>query len=312
VAVHALVAGQSTHYDPIVFHGPSGTGKTHLARGIVQAFKAQHNRPAVYATATDFARELNDAFETNGVEDFRSKYRKAGLLAVEDVGRLSDRIAAQEELIGTIDAAVAAENRVILTANAPPEQLSQLDPRLMRRLVGGLSVPLVPPGIEARRELIGRLAELGGFALPAGAIEMLAEALAVTAGELSGALMQLRMLAESEKAPLDGDLVRQYLAQREDAPVPPLQRIAQATAKYFGLRVHDLKGPSRRQGVVTARGVAMHLARMLSRQSLEQIGQYFGGRDHTTVLHACRKTGILVRSQPEIHKAVAELKEQLR
>jgi len=215
-------------------------------------------------------------------------------------------------LIGTIDAAVAAGNRVILTAGVPPEQLSQLHPRLLSRLVAGLSVPLVPPGIEARSELIGRLAELRGIALPAATAGMLAEGLAVTAGELSGALLQLRMMAELEKIPIDAELVRRYLAQRQGTPAPPLQRIAQVTARYFGLRVHELKGPSRRQGVVTARGVAMYLARLVSRQSLDQIGQYFGGRDHTTVMHACRKTGTLLRSQAEIHKAVAELKEQLQ
>lgn len=325
VAVRAVMTGQTPQYNPIVFYGPSGTGKSHLARGLLQAYKNQFSdaaagqdrnaagrRTVVYAAASDFARELNDAFETNGLEDFRAKYRTASVLAVEDLARLADKAAAQEELASTIDMSVAAGRRVILTASVAPEQLSGLQARLIGRLVAGLAVPLVPPGLEARIELIRRFAEVRRIPIEDPAVTALAEGLPVTAGVLMGSLMQLWMNAEVEgRANIDAESVRQHLAERSGTSLTPVQRIAQLTAKHFALRVQELRGPSRRQGVVTARGVAMYLARLLSQQSLEQIGHYFGGRDHTTVLHACRKTAALARSEPGIHKAVAELKEKL-
>jgi len=312
VAVRAVLDGQLPQYNPIVFYGASGTGKSHLSRGLLQAYKSQSKRPGVYVTASDFARELKDAFETNGVEDFRSKYRHVGLLVVEDLARLSDKAAAGEELVGTIDACVAAGNRVILSAGVAPEQLTELHPRLVSRLVAGLSVPLVPPAVETRVELIQRFAEMRKMRVDEAAVRRLADGLAVTAGELLGALMQLWMGAEVECRAIDEEAVQEYLKLHRGCVPPPMQRIAQATARHFSLRVQELRGPSRRQGVVTARGVAMYLARLLSRQSLGQIGHYFGGRDHTTVLHACRKTAALTRSEPGIHQAVAELKEKLR
>jgi chromosomal replication initiator protein len=180
---------------------------------------------------------------------------------------------------------------------------------LRSRLTAGLTVPLAPPQYATRTKVLRELAELRGIPLSEAVVDILAQNMRATVPELFGALVQLEMAAQAEGSPIGAPLARQYVKARQEAH---LREIARLTARHFSLNLRDLKSTSRRQAVVRARGIAMYLARLLTQHSLAEIGRYFGGRDHTTVLYGCRKTEELLLREPAIHAAVVRLQQQFR
>jgi chromosomal replication initiator protein len=390
VAVRAVVEGvkgdslafadtktETAPYNPLVFCGPSGLGKSHLVHGLVAAWKARfkgdsptfvdtktgavprdRRQRVVCTTAVDFARELAEAIESQGVDEFREKYRGAHLLIVEDLGMLptrkSGKLNAQEELLHTLDALVAENCWVVVTASAPPAALPGILPALQSRLTAGLVIPLAPPGVEARLAILRQLATARGLPLPEPVARVLAEGIVGTAPELAGSLVELAMSAiDSEReteevgdlpeyrgdlphnvlktvepagnlpyntcpqphdlqtVQLDVEAARNFVAERSRTRQPTLHDIALATARHFSLRLSDLRSPVRRRVLVVARGVAIYLARRLTQESLQEIGRYFGGRDHTTVLHSCQKTTELLATDRAVREAIEQLQEDL-
>ena len=277
--------------------------------------KARHRRRrTVCSTAVEFARELADAVESQAIEEFRTKYRGAELLVLEDLHQLisekSGKLNAQEELVQTLDAHTAEGHWVIVTALISPAELPGLTSALRSRLTAGLSFALAPPGPEARLAVLHQLASIRDVQLPASVAEVLAERLSGTVPELAGALMQLAAPTLFDDKPLDSHTARQFLADRTNEH-PAMHDIALATARHFRLRLSELRSSVRRRSLVTARGVAIYLARNLAGMSLQEIGEYFGGRDHSTVMHSCRKTEEMFQRDPAIHEAVEKLRQKL-
>lgn len=313
VAVESVLDGQPARYAPIVFCGPSGVGKSHLALGLAAAWKASFpRRPVVCTTAVDFARQLADAVETKTGDDFGTRYRQASLLVMEDLDHLAEKPAAQQELLHTLDALLDGGRRAVLTCRTAPGQQTSLSPRLRGRLAAGLTVPLAPPGPAARRTILEHLANARDIDLPKSAAQALAEGMPTAVPELRGAVLRLQMTAELAGRPIDVAMVNEHLAQRARLRAPTIDEIARATARHFSLKQSELRSSSRARAVVAARGVAMFLARTLTPCSLEQIGRYFGGRDHTTVSYGCRKTEELLESELAVRQAVLELREKLQ
>ena len=310
-AVSGVLGGHPTPYNPLVLYGPSGTGKSHLARGLAATWKSNFPQSRIaYTTAVDFAREMADAFEAQAVEDFRDGYRGASLAVFEDVGELAARPAAQEELICTLDAVLQGGGQVVVTASSAPREIAGFPPALQSRLSAGLCVPLALPGLDTRLAILQRWSSLHGVGMADSHLKLLAEGLAGTVSELLGAMLQLEVPAREEGRPIDARQIRDFLAQRDLTMRPKLRDIASLTARHFGLRLSDLRGSSRRRPVVAARDVAIYLCRQLTRESLSRIGEYFGGRDHTTVLHACRKTEELLQTDPAIRQALDQLQRK--
>jgi chromosomal replication initiator protein len=316
VAVRSVLETQPNGYNPIVLYGPSGTGKTHLALGLAAEWKARNRRRVECLAAVDFARQLNDAIETQAVEEFRKKYRQAEMLVFEDIGRLVDRksekLSAQEEFIHTLDELIDRGSWIIVTSAAVPGEIEGILPGLQSRLTGGLTVPLVPPGPNTRLAILNQLAELRKIDLPEQAARALAEGFAATAPELMGAFTQLEVLARHDRGRIDVKAVRSLLAERENDPGPSLHAIALATARHFGLKLSELRSPSRQRAVVMARDIAVYLARSALKCSFQQIGQYFGGRDHTTVMHSWHKMEEQFGADPALRHEVEKIEQEIK
>jgi len=316
VAIRCVLEEPETGYNPLVLYGPSGTGKSHVAQGLAAAWKAQHRRDrVVVTTAVDFARELAEAIESQSVEEFREKYRKAQLLIFEDLGQLVTRtlgkLSAQEEFVHTLDTLLAEQRWVIVTASAAPAELPGLTPALQSRLTAGLSVALSPPSQPARLAILRQLAALQDVQLPETVVQTLAEGITGTVPELAGAFVQFLMTDQLEDCPINVQGAKRYLAEQNHKQQPSMHEIAVATARYFSLRLTDLRSPVRRRALVAARGVAVYLAHRHAGVSFEEIGRYFGGRDHTTVLHSCRKTEESFENDPAIHESIEKLRKEL-
>jgi chromosomal replication initiator protein len=308
VAIRAVLDdsdGGASDYNPLLLYGAPGTGKSHVALGLAAALRAQYPRSVVDTTGIDFVRELTDAIETQTTEEFRRRYREARLVVIDDVTRLADSEVAQLEMLHTLDAVLAAGHGVIATASLPPGQWPRILPSLQSRFGAGLTVPLASPGLEARLAILQQMVRERQIPAAEAALGVLARGLEVTARELGGALGELHVRAKVDRAAIDAKAARTYLASRqENRRRVDLTDIARATARSFSLNMSQLRSRSQRREVVTARGVAMYLARQLTDRSLAQIGVFFGGRDHTTVLHGCRKTEALLRTEPEVQQAV--------
>jgi chromosomal replication initiator protein len=311
-AVNGVLAGHDCPYNPLVLYGPSGTGKSHLAAGLAAAWTAHARRGEVICvTCIDFARELADAIESQAIDDFRAKYRRAAMAVFEDVAELAKKDAAQEEFIHTLDALLGEGAQVVVTARASPCEMAELRPRLRARLCAGLAVPLAPPGLETRLAILRRWAELRGIKASAHVLELLARGFKGTVPQLAGAMLRLEIPARHNGKPIDAEAVRTLCSEADTCRKPSVREIAAATARHFSLRLAELRGSQRRRPIVVARGVAMLLARKLTEESLQQIGAYFARRDHTTVMHACQKTKELSGSDPAVRQALKQLERKL-
>jgi chromosomal replication initiator protein len=299
-------------YSPLVLHGPHGSGKSHLAHGLAAWWAQKYPEERVCCvSAAEFAREHAAAVAQQELDAWRQEKRNVQLLVIEDLGQLSGKRAAQHELQHLLDDLADREALAVVTARSLPAHSAVFLPSLRSRLSVGLVVTLALPSPATRRAILDRLAKARGLALSKRTIHSLADSLATSVPALTSALLELEIEARASGKAIAPRRVREYLTERDSAQRPNLRQIAALTAKHFGLTLSELKSPARRQSLVAGRGVAMYLARQLTDKSFEQIGAFFGGRDHTTVLHGCQKTERLISRDRAIRQAVAEVRRRL-
>ncbi|MBX3415291.1 MAG: hypothetical protein KF708_21580 [Pirellulales bacterium] len=312
VAVLAALPPARQPYNPLVFCGAPGLGKSHLLSGLV----AEHRRllPAtqvVQIVAVDFAREYAEAIDVQSLDEFRPRVRDVRVLAIEDVHLIAGKNMAQEELCRTIDAVRDAGGLVLVSLRHAPAETRGLIPALAARLDAGLVVTLAPPDEPSRRELLDDLAAERGVQLSPAARDLLARQLAASPRELEAALVQLSAIqqehAVDEGAPIEESLAHTLLDSRAETVPLAIDSLARASAKYFAEHLEQVRGPSRRRGVTLARSMGMYLARRWSGASLSEIGRYYGGRDHTTVLHACGRIASELAQDRSLAEAAHEI-----
>ncbi len=312
--VRVVADGQllrSEWMNPVVLMGPSGTGKTTLAHQLFSTF--ERDQPAantISTTAVDFCRSYASAVDADALADLRHKFRSVHCLLLDDLHHAATKPAGLTELTSTLQSLIEAQARTIITMRPPSPEQKPLPARLMSLISGGLVIPLAAPGREAREEILRQFALEHEVQLTSESLALLAEHLTGTVPLLRGIVLELAAL-QSELDGLDMATVKDFIANPSRSE-PTLQFIAQRVGKFFKFKVADLRGPSRRQTLVLARGVAMFLSRKLTNKSLVQIGKQFGGRDHTTVLHACRTMESRLITDSELRQSVEELQDILQ
>jgi chromosomal replication initiator protein len=294
----------------LAIHGPSGTGKTHLAQGLLRHWQASRGAEAAeYFTAADFRRALVDAIKQEAVDKFRRRVRHRPLVVMDDIDRLPNDDYLQQELRYTIDAIEENRGLLVVTSSRAVGTLRNLAAEVRSRLAAGLVVPAMPPDVAARKRLIVHLSALLALPLSDSAADRLAAKISGTARDLFGALFELS--AQSSRRPVDDvEWVDGYLASRS-AWRPAMRDIVARVAKYYRLPQKMLTSDSRRQSVVFARSIAVYLARELAGLSYERIGRALGGRDHSTIMHGYRKIAAQLRHDAKTREAVEELLAQL-
>lgn len=309
---------------PVVFYGASGVGKSMLLHATAARWRNERpNSQVLLTTGSDFARDYANAVDANAVDansivDFRERHLQTDLLVIDDLQQIAQKHAAQMELIGLWDAMAEKGCPIIATLPKPPAELSLLMPMLVSRLCNGLVCQLVPPTGPARRLVIERLVERYELPLASEAVTWLVNNNSPlhdrlqTIPQLNAAMTRLQLLADERPlAAIDLPFLLDTLVEAKADDQETVHSIMRLVAKYFDVKTGELKGTTRQQRVVRARGVAMLLTRRLTNHSLQQVGRHFGDRDHTTVMHACRKTESLIESDPRIRQAVDELSRNI-
>ncbi len=294
---------------PLFIYGPVATGKSLIANGLVQEWNDAHpDQPALVCSGADFARMFALAADAHELTILRERFQTVGLFVLDGLEQIANKPAAQRELRFALDMLFTHDGLAIVTARSLPSHIAKLSPRLAGRLLGGLTAPLVAPDAQARVEIMRQFATQREVKLLPAMIKTLGDAIHGTAPELQSAVIELSAQAKLEQTEITPMLVRKYLASRTAAEPPSLRTIAAITAKYFQLKVTELRSPSRRRAIVTARGIAIYLARELTGVSLEKVGVAFGGRDHTTILHSFRTTADRLRSDAGLRRTLDDLR----
>lgn len=307
-AANSLAKGD-TCYNPLVVYGPSGVGKSLVATLLADHWRQRSSdRRVIWTTGPEWSLAFRHALDTDSIAEFRQRHCQAGCWVLDQFDPLANQPATQQLFRTMLDQCLATNCQVIVTSRAAPWELPKLDPSLVSRLQGGLVIPLQPPSPAVRSTLLNELARRHQ---PPVAPELVVELEARLRQDASvrptvpDLYEMIQRLAASQSASIDEVL------ERLTQPRVTLKDIATAVARYFGIPSSQLKGPSRKQKVVRARGVAIYLGRQLGGDSLERLGQHFGGRDHTTALHAVRKTEELMATDPALQQAVDDLTQEL-
>lgn len=314
-AALAVAEHPGTAYNPLLFVGPPGVGKTHLLHAIGNYIAAHGGGLGVsYATAEDFTNEFRSALEARSIEPFKRHYRATGVLLIDDVQFLANKTRTGEEFFHTFNSLRESGSQIVMTADRTPQQMAGLEQRLSQRFDAGLTVALAPPDLPMRRAIVAKRAELDGISIPADVAEVIAERVTDTVRAVEAALIRIAAYASLQRAPVTAELARRVLTelygrqQRRTPARPDVRQIQRLVAEAFDLTCDELLSSSRATRITWPRQLAMFLAREQTGESLPAIGGAFAGRDHTTVLHACRRVDERLAADP----ALADLLDRLR
>ena len=317
-AAAAMAAERPGAMTPVLLHGPSGTGKSHLLEAIALRTRQLRSRSAVvHLSAEQFTTTFLDALHgRRGLPGFRRSLRSADLLLVDDIQFLAGKKATVSELLHTVEALLRAGRQVVLTADRDAEGLGDLGAELQARLRGGMSAPILPPDGPTREGIVASLAARRGLDLPADVIRFVADRLTRNARELAGAVNRLEATSHMTGLPVDAGMARECLADlvRASSRAVRLADVERAVCRAFGIEPATLHSPGRSRRVNHPRILAMFLARKHTAAALAEIGRHFGRRSHSTVISAGRTVDGWIASGTTIHLAGAdwEISEALR
>jgi chromosomal replication initiator protein len=315
-AAVAVAEAPARAYNPLFIYGDSGLGKTHLLHAI--GHYAQRLLPGLrtrYVSSEEFTNEFINSVRDDKMQAFQSKYRSVDLLLIDDIQFLERAERTQEEFFHTFNTLHNANKQIVISSDKPPRQLSSLEDRLRTRFEWGLISDVQAPDLETRIAILRKKAAQDGMNLPPEVLEFIASKIQSNIRELEGALIRVTAFASLNRQAVAMPLVEAVLkdlVSESDAPEITASMIMGVTAEYFAISIDDLTGQSRSRVLVTARQMAMYLCRELTDLSLPRIGEKFGGRDHTTVMHAERKIRAQMAEKLTVYNQIAELTSRIK
>lgn len=312
----AVSESPSKIYNPLFIYGGVGLGKTHLMQGIAHYVLAHHpNHKVVYVSSETFTNELILAIQEGHTLEFRNRYRGVDVLLIDDIQFVAGKDATQEEFFHTFDALHQDSKQIVISSDRPPKEISTLEERLRTRFEWGLICDIQAPDLETRMAILRKKAEIEGKDVPIEICQYIAERITSNIRELEGALIRVMAFCGLQKKPVTLDVTREVLRDllpdRKPAPIT-IDAIKKIVAQFYNLETSDMSAKRRTRNVAFPRQVAMYLSRILTDASLPRIGEQFGGRDHTTVMHACDKLEDQRRENPSVEDTLQKLVKKIK
>ncbi|MFH1800619.1 MAG: chromosomal replication initiator protein DnaA [Candidatus Omnitrophota bacterium] len=288
----AVSESPAKQYNPLFMYGPTGLGKTHLLHSIANATIQRHPEfKILYISSEKFTNQLISAIQMKTTPQFRAKYRSLDLLLIDDVHFIAEKNSTQEEFFNTFNALYDAHKQIVVTSDRAPREIPGLEERLVSRFGWGLVTDIQPPDFETRVAILKKKMELETVVVPDDVAYFIAEKIKSNIRELEGALIRVVAYCTLTDSKVDVRLAQEILKDsfKEEAQKFTIEGIQKTVADYFNVKVSDLRAKKRTVSVVRPRQIAMYLVRELTTHSFPEIGGFFGGKDHTTVLHSCNK-----------------------
>jgi chromosomal replication initiator protein len=312
----AVAESPAKAYNPLFIYGSSGLGKTHLLHAIGHYARTLGNAKSVrYVSTEEFTNDFINSLRDDKTSAFQRRHRDVDILLIDDIQFLENRERTQEEFFHTFNTLHNANKQIVITSDRSPKQLATLEDRLRTRFEWGLLADIQPPDLETRIAILQKKAAQERLFAPPDVLEFIASRIANSIRELEGALIRVTAFASLTRSPVELSLAEEVLRDFiPDGSGPEINadQIMVSTADYFGVSLEDLRGHSRSRVLVNARQVAMYLCRELTDLSLPRIGQAFGGRDHTTVMHADRKIRQQMAERRSLYNQIAELTNRIK
>lgn len=301
-------------YNPLFFYGGVGLGKTHLMHAIGHQMLSINPQAKVkYVSSETFANDFINSIKNKISEEFRQEYRNVDLLLVDDIQFFAEKEATQEEFFHTFENLYNDNKQIVLTSDRLPNEIPKLQERLVSRFAWGLSVDITPPDLETRTAILRKKAQAENLEIPDDTLSYIAGQIDSNIRELEGALVRVQAFATMNNADITTSIAADALKSLKSTGNTQLTitQIQEEVAKYYHIQVKDLKGKKRVKSIVVPRQIAMYLSREMTDSSLPKIGAEFGGKDHTTVIHAHEKIAQLIKTDTSIQQEVAEVKNLL-
>jgi chromosomal replication initiator protein len=302
-------------YNPLFIYGGVGLGKTHLMHAIGHHVLGKPNgTKLLYVTSEGFVNDLIASLQRDRMESFRNKYRSIDVLLIDDIQFISGKDRTQEEFFHTFNTLYGTGKQIVISSDRFPKEIAGLEERLRSRFEWGLIADIQPPDLETKLAILRKKSESLNIALPSDVSYLIASKVKTNIRVLEGALLRLSALADLTGSSITLDMASSNLADvlRIDNRPPSIEKIQKTVAEHFKVSVADLKSRKRNRSVALPRQIAMYLIRQHTEASLPEIGRFFGGKDHTTVLHSCRKIkSILKDEQDPISRAIKVISNKL-
>ena len=314
-AALAVAEAPAKSYNPLFIYGGVGLGKTHLMHAIGhKAFSAYSNHVILYVSSETFTNELIKSIRDDKTVEFRNKYRNIDVLLIDDIQFLAGKERTQEEFFHTFNSLYEANKQIIISSDRPPKEIPTLEDRLRSRFEWGLITDIQPPDLETRIAILSKKARQEKIDIPDEALLFIAKKIKSNIRELEGALCRIAAYASFEGKKIDAELVEKTLQNifaTDKTKKITINLIQETVAQHFKVKVNEMKGKKRTKEIAYPRHIAMYLCRSLTENSLPAVGQEFGGRDHTTVLHAQEKIENELKNNPELQECIKKLTESL-
>ncbi len=309
-AAVAVTEAPARQYNPLFIYGPVGLGKTHLMQAVAhEVIRRKPEAKVLYISSEKFTNQLITAIQSRSTQQFRARYRTLDLLLIDDIHFIAEKEATQEEFFHTFNALYDAHKQIVVSSDRPPRDIPGLEDRLVSRFAWGLITDIQPPDFETRVAILKKKMEKETVSVPDDVAYFIASKIKSNIRELEGALIRVSAFCTLTQTALTLQVAQNVLKDslKEEEQKITIEMIQRLVAEFFNLKITDLRAKRRSQSIARPRQIAMYLVRNLTGHSLPEIGEYFGGRDHTTVLHAFNKIEKEVGTNPRTKSVVDEL-----